>query len=254
MMSRQHVRFALALVGGAAFVATALAASPASAKKPLQVVVEDESEVPPPPPDPPSPPPPPPSPHHEGAGALFFGFGSMGAIEGLGFAPAGDSVEPDPLKKKHLRLEGGGQIGGGGLRVDIFGRYARGGVTLSVFGVDHTRLEHSGLENGFTASASSAWGAGFEVFAGYEFLKGPVRPYMDLTTAVNIFSMQVDLNHPRYGRLGRTQYEAWLFGFGPRLGVSVPLGGSAYFDVSATYQVIGTETLRVTSGIGFWNR
>ena len=253
MMPRLHLQVALALTCGAAFLTTALAAPDASAKKPLQVV-EDESEVPPPPPDPPEPPPPPPSPHHEGAGVLFFGFGSMGAIEGLGFSPAGDSIEPDPLKNKHLRLEGGGNLGGGGLRVDIFGRYARGGVTLSVFGVDKTRLEHLPLQNGFKTSPTDAWGAGFEVFAGYEFLKGPVRPYMDLTTSVNIFSMQVDLQHPQYGRLGRTQYEGWLFGFGPRLGVSVPLGDAVYFDVSATYQVIGTETLRVTSGLGFWNR
>ena len=40
----------------------------------------------------------------------FYGFGSFAAIDGLGVSPTGDSVEPDPLKNKHLRLAGGGHL------------------------------------------------------------------------------------------------------------------------------------------------
>ncbi|MFO0591578.1 MAG: hypothetical protein U0441_28790 [Polyangiaceae bacterium] len=254
MMSRPHRTVALALFCGATLVTAALAAPPAFAKKPLVVAEEDEATVPPPPPDPPEPPPPPRSPYQEGAGMLLFGFGSFAAIDGLGLAPSGDDIEPDPLKNKHLRLAGGGHLAGGGMRIDIFGRWVRGGVTLSVFGVEGTHLAHDPLANGFRAEPASGWGAGFEVFVGHEFAKGPVRPYLDLTTSVDILSTQIDLVHPAYGRVGRTQYEGWLFGFGPRAGLTVPLGDHAYFDVSGTYTVLGAETFRLVGGIGFWGR
>ena len=120
----------------------------------------------PPPPDPPPPPEPPPSPDQTGGGVLFFGFGSFAAIDGLGVSPTGDSVEPDPLKNKHLRLAGGGHLGGGGFQIDIFGKYVRGGVGVSVFGVEGTRLVHDRLANGFSTAPSSGWGAGFDVFVG----------------------------------------------------------------------------------------
>ena len=241
------------LACGAAFLSAASATAPALASKPL-TVVREEWEVPPPPPDPPPPPEPPRSSDQTGGGILFYGFGSFAAIDGLGVSPTGDSVEPDPLKNKHLRLAGGGHLGGGGFQIDIFGKYVRGGVGVSVFGIEGTRLDHDRLANGFSVAPSSGWGAGFDIFVGHEFLKGPVRPYVDLVGSINVLSLEVDLVHPTYGRLGRTQYEGWLFGFGPRAGLSIPLSDSAFFDVAGTYSITGSERFRVTAGFGFWGR
>ncbi len=254
MMSRLHTPPALAFACAATFLAAALPATPAFAQNRPLKVVQDEWEVPPPPPEPPRPPPPPRSPDQTGGGVLFFGFGSFAAINGMGLGATGDSVEPDPLKNKHLQLAGGGHLGGGGFQIDIFGKYVRGGVGVSVFGVEGTRLEHDKLANGFKTAASSAWGAGFDIFVGHEFLKGPVRPYVDLVGGINVLSVQVDLVHPAYGRLGRTQYEGWLFGFGPRAGLSIPLSDSAFFDLSGTYSVVGSEQFRIVGGFGFWGR
>lgn len=223
MPCRSHRR-TRALLWGATFLFTALAAAPALA---------DDT----------------------GGGALFYGLGSFANLRGLKLSVEGDNaLEPDPLKGKHLRLEGGGHLIGGGLQVDIFGEYVRGGFAISVFGVEGAKLRLDSLSNHFSVSASGAWGAGLDVFVGHEFAKGPVRPYLDLVGNFSAIAANVDLSHPEFGKLGRTEYQGWLFGFGPRAGLSVSLGKNAFFDVSGMYSVMGVEKFRMVGGLGFWSR
>ena len=54
-----------------------------------------------------------------------------------------------------------------------------------------------------------------------------------------------------FGKLGRTSYEGWSFGFGPRAGITVPVGDHAFFDLSGTYSIVGLERFRAVAGIGF---
>lgn len=189
-----------------------------------------------------------------GAGVLFYGFGSHAKIRGLPVGVGDNAIELDPLKNKDFRLDNGGQLGGGGFQIDGFVNGVRVGFGLSVFSVMGTKLRHDALEHGFTVEAQGAWGATIDTFLGYELLRGPVRPYVDLVGSFSGVSLNVDLMHPEYGRLGRTQYSGWLFGFGPRAGVSIPLGENAFFDVSGTYSLVGMERVRVVGGIGFWSR
>lgn len=189
-----------------------------------------------------------------GGGVLFYGFGSAAKLRGLPVEVGSGSIELDPLKNKDFRLDNGGQLAGGGMQINGFVNGVRVGFGVSVFSVVGTTLRHAPLDHGFRVEASSAWGAGIETFVGYELLRGPVRPYLDLVGSFNAVSMDVDLMHPEYGRLGRTQYGGWLFGFGPRAGVSVPLGKAAFLDVSGTYSLVGMERVRVVGGIGFWAR
>jgi hypothetical protein len=261
MLCRSHRR---ALVLGTSFLFAALAAAPAYAQQayskrafaapPNQVATSDDA--PPPPDDVP----PPHVEHHDtepdetGGGVLFYGLGTFGAVNGLKLGVSDSGLELDPLKNKHFRLDGGASLYGGGFQVDIFGKYVRGGFATSVYGIDGARLKYDTLSNNFFVTAQQAWGATFDVFVGHEFLKGPIRPYVDLVGSISVVSVQVDLNHPEYGKLGRTDYEGWQFGFGPRAGFSVPLGKTAFFDLSGMYGVVGIEKVRVVGGIGFWSR
>jgi len=242
----RHARMPSLVLASAAFVAAASLSLPAFAEAPAKAVAADPDADPPAPSDD--------NDDETGGGVLFYGLGSFGNIQGLGVSTSGDTVEPDPLKKKHLRLEDGGHLFGGGLQVDVFGKHVRGGFAISVFGVEGTKLRTDKLDNGFKVSASSGWGAGFDVFVGHEFWKGSVRPYIDLVGSINVLSLQVDLKHPAYGVLGRTQYEGWMFGFGPRAGLSIPIGPNGFFDVSGNYSVVGMERFRIVAGIGIWGR
>lgn len=240
-------------IASAAFSLAALTSLPAFADRPVvKVAVDEESKVVIE--EPPQEPPRPPEEDETGGGVLFYGLGSFANIGGLGLGVTDNTVEPDPLKNKHLQLIGGGHFFGGGLQINVFGKYVRGGFAISVFGVEGTKLRADKLDNRFRVSAANAWGAGFEVFVGHEFLKGPVRPYIDLVTSIDVLSVQIDLNHPEYGRLGRTEYEGWMFGFGPRAGLSIPIGSNGFFDVSGNYSVVGMETFRVVAGLGIWSR
>lgn len=243
----RHARTSsMLLVSAAAFSAAALGALPALADRPPVAVAAAEPEPETPPPDS--------SDDETGGGVLFYGLGSFANIHGLGLSTSGDTVEPDPLKNKHLRLDGGGHVFGGGLQVDVFGKYVRGGFAISVFGVEGTKLRYDSLGHGFSASATNAWGAGFDVFVGHELLKGPVRPYIDLVASIDVVSAQVDLKHPEFGRLGRTEYQGWMFGFGPRAGLSIPIGSNGFLDLSGNYSVVGMERFRIVAGIGIWGR
>lgn len=221
MSGRRRNRVALAFA--ASFLATALSAAPALAGD-------------------------------SGVGVLFFGLGSHAKIHGLQLEATDGGLELDPLKGKNFRLENGGTLAGGGFQINGFIHGVRTGLGLNVFSVQDTKLRHDALDNNFAVAASGAWGAGLDLFVGYELLHGPVRPYVDLVGGFSGVNLTVDLIHPEFGRLGRTQYGGWRFGFGPRAGLSVPLGKTAFLDLSGTYSVIGMERFRVVGGIGFWSR
>lgn len=218
-----HRRHRTALAFAAAFLTTGLAAAPALAGD-------------------------------TGAGALFFGMGSFAKIHGLQIGVGDGGVELDPLKDKHFRLENGGTLAGGGLQFNGYFEGVRTGFAIAAYSLEGATLRSDALDHGFTVKASGAWGANIDVFVGYELFHGPVRPYLDLVGTFSAVQLDVDLMHPEYGRLGRTQYDGWLFGFGPRAGLSVPLGKTAFLDASGTYSIVGMERFRVMGGIGFWSR
>lgn len=252
----RHARLSSMIIASLGFTATALSALPALAHEPpaAQVAAPVKVAAPDPSADADDEPSPPRSERSTGGGVLFYGLGSFANIDGLGLAVGGDTLEPDPLKNKKLRLEGGGHMFGGGLQVNVYGKYVRGGFGFSFFGVEGTKLRTNKLDNGFSVSASNAWGGSFEVFFGHEFSAGPVRPYIDLVGSVDVMVAQVDLKHPTFGTVGRTQYEGWLFGFGPRAGLAIPLGENGFFDVSGTYSLVGMEQVRIVAGLGIWGR
>jgi hypothetical protein len=189
------------------------------------------------------------------AGGLFYAVGSFANIHGLPLSVEGEAnVEPDPLKGKRFRLEGGGRLFGGGLQVNIYGKHVRGGLAIAMFGVEGTKVRYDALSNGFSVRAAGAWGASVDAFIGHEFGRAQVRPYFDLVGTFAAVGASVDLMHPEFGTLGRTGYQGWLFGFGPRAGLSVPIADTFFFDLSGMYSIVGMERFRVVAGIGVWSR
>ncbi|MBK8259009.1 MAG: hypothetical protein IPK82_40915 [Polyangiaceae bacterium] len=190
-----------------------------------------------------------------GVGVLFYGLGSFANIHNLTLNVGSNSVEADPVHGKNLRLDGGGHLFGAGMQVTgYFEEGIRGGINLGVFGMEGAKLNHDRLDSGFRVRAEGGWGVNLDGFVGYEILHGAFRPYIDMVGQFSTVGLQVDLLHPDFGRLGRSDYNAWKFGFGPRVGASIPLGDTAFLDFSGTYSIVGMERFRVMGGIGFWSR
>ena len=117
------------------------------------------------------------------------------------------------------------------------------GFDVSAFFSDAYRLEHKPLANGFTTSARSAVTVDIDVFVGRSFQVGPVRPYIDLRIGGSILQETVRLEHPAFGFLGGTQYNAVRFMFGPRTGVLIPIAGPLFLDVGSEVSLLGYSRL-----------
>ena len=186
-----------------------------------------------------------------GAGVLLHGFGASSKIQGLSLDVGENTFEPEPLRGKRLTLDGEGALAGGGLQVNVTLYGVRAGLGFSFFGVEKTRFRHDPLPDGLRLVTGDPWGLRLDGFLGYELLQGRVRPYVDIVASGAFLGLDVDLHHPAYGELARTQYSGGAFGLGPRAGLSVGLSQHVFADVSAMYSVFGLERLRVTGGIGF---
>lgn len=190
----------------------------------------------------------------EGGGVLFYGEGMFANIRNQTLSIAWGSTEPDPLRDRELKLDGGGTIFGGGLRVLIIKSFMHGGIGLGMFGVQGLSLRHKKLAPDLTASLDSTLGVNCEVYAGKELLDGPIYPYLDLRVVLSVLSADVQLRHPTYGVLGATRYNGYSVGIGPRAGVVVPLGSTFFVDLSGYFGLIGAERGGVFAGFGLWDR
>lgn len=190
----------------------------------------------------------------EGAGLWLDALASFGNIDDFSLHVPAAIREPDPLKNKNLLLDGPGSFVGGGFHVAILGSDMRGGGGIGIFDMQGMKLKHDRLPDGLSAAVGSAWGASFDVFLGRELTKGPVYPYIDLRAVVSILQTGVELHHPSYGFLGETYYNAYGFGVGPRLGVSIPLSDPWVIDISGYYGLFGAERATIVASLGFWDR
>ena len=189
----------------------------------------------------------------EGAGLWLDGIASFGNVDDFSLHVAAAIKEPDPLKNKNLLLDGPGTFVGGGFHFAILGTDMRGGMGVGIFSMEGMTLKHDRLPQGLTAKVGSSWGASIDLFLGRELVKGPVYPYVDLRAVVNIMQAGVELHHESYGFLGETYYNAYGFGVGPRLGVSIPLSDPWVIDISAYYGLFGAERATVVASLGFWD-
>lgn len=189
-----------------------------------------------------------------GGGFFLDGFGSRGRIADKALHVPALATEPDPLKEKNLRLDGPGNLYGGGFHILLYGPHARGGLGIGFFGMENMRLRHDVLAQGLSASLGRQFGANFDLFVGRELLHGPVYPYVDLRTSFTVMQAGVVLHHDAYGDLGETPFNAYTFGLGPRLGVAVPLIDAVAIDISAYFGLFGAEQANLTMSFGFWDR
>jgi hypothetical protein len=189
----------------------------------------------------------------EGAAFFFDAFATMGNVHEHSLHVAALVTEPDPLKDRNLLLDGPGGFFGGGFHFVILGPEARGGMGLGIYGMEGMKLRHDPLPPGLTPSIGTAWGMSIDAFVGRELVKGPVYPYVDLRAVLNVMQAGIQLNHPAYGVLGETAYNAYGFGIGPRIGVSIPLGDPWVIDISGYYGLFGAERATIVASIGFWD-
>lgn len=190
----------------------------------------------------------------EGGGVLFYGQGMFGNIRDQTLSVPWGGTEPDPLRDRELKLDGGGTIFGGGLRAILVTPVMHGGIGIGGFGVQGLSLKHKALSPGLSTSLGSTFGGNFEVYAGKELLDGPIYPYIDVRAVLTVLSAQVELRHPDYGLLGATPYNGYSFGIGPRAGVIVALGSTFFVDLSGYFGIIGAERGGIFAGFGFWDR
>jgi hypothetical protein len=175
-------------------------------------------------------------------------------VDDLSFHVAPASTEPKPLEKAKLELDGQGTLIGGGLRAVVLGRLLRGGLGLSFYGTKGLELAHAPLIEGFYVRGKNSWAFNIEAFIGKELEAGPVHPYVDLRIAFTIIQATMKLNHRSYGFLGESYYNAYSFGIGPRIGVSIPLNSAFFVDLSGYYGFTGAEGGGVVLGLGGWDR
>jgi hypothetical protein len=191
----------------------------------------------------------------EEGGAFFLdAFGTMGNVDESSLHVTASVVEPDPLKNRNLILDGPGAFFGGGFHFVVLGPEARGGMGLGIYGMKGMKLRHDALPPGLTTSLGTTWGVSIDAFVGRELVKGPVYPYVDVRAVVDIMQVGVQLHHPAYGVLGETSYNAFGFGLGPRIGVSIPLSDPWVIDISGYYGLFGAERAMIVTSIGFWDR
>jgi hypothetical protein len=190
------------------------------------------------------------------AAAEDFAFG--GSLRGHGgVTSAGASLgagvgmdEPDPLKNASPRAEGSRGAGGFGSELFVAIHDIRIGLDATILFSDAYRLSYAPLANGFTASATSATTYDFDLFVGRMFEIGGVRPYADLRFGVGILQTPIRLEHPVYGFIGSTQYDAVRFLFGPRTGAYIPLAGPLYLDAGVEVGLLGFSRVVGYAGFG----
>lgn len=181
-------------------------------------------------------------------GGSIRGYGGvLSADSTLGVSPGRD--EPDPLRNVDLQAKGIRSAGGVGSSLFVAINDVRFGFDASVFFSDAYRLENAPLANGFTASARTAFTADLDVFVGRMFTVGAVRPYIDLRIGASVLQQSIRLEHPAFGFVGATDYNAVRFMFGPRTGVLVPLAGPFYLDVGSEVSLLGYSRLVGFAGI-----
>jgi hypothetical protein len=189
----------------------------------------------------------------EGGGLWLDALASFGNVDDFSLHIAAAVNEPDPLKEKNLLIDGPGAFIGGGFHFAAIGSEMRGGMGVGFFGMEGMTLKHDRLPDGLSAKLGSAWGASFDFFLGKELVKGPVYPYLDLRAVLNVMQTGVELHHEGYGFLGETYYNAYGFGVGPRIGVSVPLSDPWVIDISAYYGLFGAERATIVASLGVWD-
>lgn len=189
----------------------------------------------------------------EGGALWFDAFATLGNVDDFSFHVAPAANEPDPLKDKNLLLDGPGTFIGGGFHFAVLGSEMRGGMGMGFFGMEGMTLKHDRLPAGLSAKVGTAWGVAFDFFLGRELVKGPVYPYVDLRAVATIMQGAVELHHEGYGFLGETYYNAYGFGVGPRLGVSIPLSDPWVIDISGYYGLFGPERVTIVASVGFWD-
>jgi len=181
-------------------------------------------------------------------------------LEGAGVAARGDGREldvdeekkPGPYKGHSFTLDGSGTLtGGGGRYVFLVPSYGiRFGLGFGFFGADGIAVKHDALPAGFDVTTKSTMTLSFEVALGREFDAGPVIPYIDARVGLEDFIAELQLRSADYGFVGSTPYASVSFGFGPRVGLLVPLGERAFIDVSGTYQLVGPWRVGGWAGLG----
>ena len=175
---------------------------------------------------------------------------SRGNLEGrrlVGGAAGGDSPIPD-----HLTLHDDGDLVGGSLRGELLLRGFRLGMGLCLFSV-RALDDVSSSEGAFAAHAREGFGFEHEVSVGYELLRGPFYGYVDLRAVTGVVQVPVDLTTPTQDTDLSARYGALSIGFGPRVGLLVPLGHSLMVDFAAYQHVVGgLEGTTGFVGIGYW--
>jgi hypothetical protein len=206
-----------------------------------------------------------------GAAASLSVIGARAELDGAKLHVSAGQDLPDPLRDKHLRLDGNGALFGGELRIEGRGNESsdwrgrtHGGFSIAVFGIEHALLSYDALVPSLSIDPGKLWGARFDLFIGREFSLGKRRgvyqdtaliyPYVDLRASFSVLQANVSLRHETLGLLGTTAFNAYAFGIGPRIGARVPLMRDAYIDFGAYGDVLGIERIGGYAGLGIWAR
>ncbi len=157
---------------------------------------------------------------------------------------------PDPLKNKHFRIDGPRRFYGGSLNLLARISQFRFGFGFGAFSMDDARIRHDALPAGLRANATTYMGFESSMFAGAQFVRKPVSPYIDLKAKMIVLPARVELHHESLGKIGYANFDTTLFDIGPRLGILVPIGDVFAFHASASFGLLDVERASISLGIG----
>jgi hypothetical protein len=183
-------------------------------------------------------------------GGSLRGYGGVVSADSR-LSPGATLDAPTPLDGKDPRAEGVRGAGGFGVEAFVAIHDLRLGFDVAVYFSDAYHLETAPLANGFAASTHSALTYDFDVFVGRLFNVGPLRPYVDVLLGGSVLQTSIHLDHPSYGFLGQTQYNALRFMLGPRVGTYTRLGRGFYLDTAVHGSVLGYSRIMGSVGLGF---
>jgi hypothetical protein len=182
--------------------------------------------------------------------SLSFVGGSY-SLNDLALSPAPAADEPDVLRDSWVKLDGTGRHLGGALRGLMIGDEVHAGLGIGMYSVQELRLRSGALPDGLRiAPDAGVFGMGFELFLGHTVDLETAHPYLELRAALNVVSAEVQLHSRSYGLMGTTQYNAFAYTLGPRLGIAIPMGRNAYLDIAADAG-LGAERFGVRIGLGY---
>jgi hypothetical protein len=177
--------------------------------------------------------------------AQLLGYGALPRLEG---EPLADQA---PYRSAGLGLGGDPRALGGGFSLALESHGFRGGFDLIYYGLAGSTLDHAPLPHDLTLRGTTARGFVNDTFFGYTFDLGWIRPHIDIVGGFSVVQAETVAFSRTSGLRSVLTHEIVSPVFGPRVGVSIPLG-PLFLSAEISHSFAGTAGTSVMFGLGMF--